>query len=390
MRARPPRAGNGSSCTRCAGVLRPGAALCSLCGWPAGQDAPAAETVKALPTESEREPADPPSSTDTRQLADVAAAQLEVLDARDEAGQDDGTQTTDDAEAEDDDAPPSVPPDGDEPPGSGLHRAPRTPEVHIPSLDPLTAPLSLLTKERPGLPEPLLADELDTGPARSTPGPSSQIVLDPVWDMVPEPESEDLDALVPAAPDLRPIRRLAWLAAAGIVSVSVLAVSVPLVAWVIGVLGVAEGSALTLAGAAAGATIVVALVVSGVFFLTWVGRARSNVEEMSPVAQRWSRPVAVGGWLIPLAGPFIGWQVLRDLWAGSDPATREATLVRQPDPLLVTSWLAALAVSSVVSLAGRFVLGGSPLVDVVAGVAVALSGACLVATVMRISRWQQP
>jgi len=322
---------------------------------------------------------DSPAPAEAAQLDDVAAAQLEALDVLD----DDAEDIVEDATS-DDEVPAADPVDGADPGGSRGSRPTRTVAADAALLDPLTAPLSLLTMERPGMPEPLLADELLGEPTATPPAPSSRIVLDPLWDTVPGPEPEEPDLFRVPALDLQPVVRLGRFTAAGVIAVSVLAVAIPVVSFVFASLGVAEEASLALAGAAA-----VALVVSTALFLTWVGRARGNVERISAVAQRWSGRMAVVGWLIPVAGLFVGWQVLRDLWVGSDPRTRSNVGGRTPEPLLVTSWLAGLAVSSVVSLAGRFVLGGSPLVDAVAGIAVALSGACLVATVMRISRWQQ-
>lgn len=126
----------------------------------------------------------------------------------------------------------------------------------------------------------------------------------------------------------------------------------------------------------------------GVCFLVWVARSRRYADATSAVRPRWSPTFAVAGWLVPVAGLFIGWQVLRDLWAAADPATRENPDARLPDPLPLIGWLAGLAVASVVWLAGTVVLGGAPFVDVVAAAALAASVRCLALVVRQITTWQ--
>jgi hypothetical protein len=351
MRARHLEPG-GSSCTRCAAVLRPGAASCTLCGWPLNQDlTPTAQAVEDgdnLPTPADEE--ELPGPTDE---VEVEPTRLSQDQSHDHGGSDTAR-----------------------------------PVDRLPAADPLTAPLSLLTVNRTGMPGPMLADELAEGSTGTATIPTSQIVLDPLWDMVPAPELDESDPTESQVPALRPTIRLAWLTTGSVVAVSVLAVTVPILAWAADAVDLMAASAPAGMSVAAGLMVLATLVFSVVVFLAWVSTARANVDQLSPVPQRWSPTVARAGWLVPVAGLFIGWQVLRDLWAASDPATRAEASVRKPEPLLVTSWLAGLAVSSVVSLAGRFVLGGSPLVDAVAGAAVAVAGGCLVLIVLRISRWQ--
>jgi hypothetical protein len=345
-------------------------------------------------------PAGPPAPAPEPSLAEAAAAQLEALDALEGADSDGedgevdsgaGSAVGEDAEDDvedlggDDHVSPAAPAGHHGPGGPGAP-LPTGSGVQTGSVDPLTAPLSLLTRERPELPEALWADEVADGSASALAALGPRIVLDPVWDTVPEPEMDRPEPYVP--PVLLAVTWLGRTASAGILAVSVLAVGLPLLAWVVGALSTAGEADVAAAGAVVGLTGLGALLVTTLAFLAWVSRAHENVARLSPTGQRWSRGMAVCGWLIPVAGPFVGWQVLRDLWTGSDPTTR-GTVGRQPEPLLVTCWLAGLAVASVVSLAGRFVLGGSPLVDAVAGLAVALSGACLVATVTRVSRWQE-
>lgn len=123
-------------------------------------------------------------------------------------------------------------------------------------------------------------------------------------------------------------------------------------------------------------------------FMAWVARSRRYADATSALRPRWSATLAVYIWLIPVVGLFIGWQVLRDLWAAADPATRDEPGARTPDPLLLIGWLAGIAVSSVIWLAGTVVLGGAPFVDVVAAVALATSAWCLALAVRQITEWQ--
>ncbi len=125
-----------------------------------------------------------------------------------------------------------------------------------------------------------------------------------------------------------------------------------------------------------------------VVFLMWVHRARANVSTLSPVQQRWSPNWSVFGWLIPVAGLYIGWQVLQDLWHGSDPQTRNDPHSPRPNPQLVTGWLGALAASLVVSVLTGPLLPNVFALDLLSALLLVGSGVCLAATVRQVGAWQ--
>lgn len=201
----------------------------------------------------------------------------------------------------------------------------------------------------------------------------------PAVDLSPEVEAPAHTAL-----DAGPAR---WVTVLAVV-VGVLALIRTLVSgWLLPAAASTEVAATT--STVLGIALVASVVVMTVVFLRWVRHARLVAEAESTFPQRWSPRASVLGWLVPVAGIFIGWQVLQDLWGASDPVTSRDPEARRPEPVLLTCWFAALAVSSVVWLAGAVVLGGAPLVDVVSAVALATSGLCLGRVVKQISRWQQ-
>ena len=370
MRARRLETASGSSCDRCAAVLLTGVSACSLCGWPVGMGFPE-PLLEATDVDPEPEPED----LDAAPINAAAAAQLETLDALTDEQLTSTDQVdspeTDDAAVDDDAVGDETGGDVDTGTGGGAPErtdAPVMAGVAVASggrtLDPLTAPLALLIEDRPS-------------------------DFDDLADLAGPDLGADLLSQQPALPvtdaPRHQLHRLAGVVTVLAGLVGALSVLVPVLSWLVAVEG---DSALAPVVAAASIALLVAWGIAGTTFLLWVLRARSNAEQQSSVRQRWPRTLAVVGWCIPVAGLFIGWQVLQDLWSASDPATRDVEDARPPEPLLVTGWLAAIAVASVVSLAGTVVLGGSALVDVVAGAAVAVSATCLALVVRQVSQWQ--
>ena len=131
-------------------------------------------------------------------------------------------------------------------------------------------------------------------------------------------------------------------------------------------------------------------VLAVVLFLMWVSTARHRVTTLSVVPQRWSPTWSVAGWLIPFFNIYLGWQVLEDLWRGSDPALRRpgtpASDGTAPAPVL--GWMVATVSMVLVYGVNRLVLGSSLIGSVLGVVAVAASAYFLCRVITQVSQWQ--
>lgn len=61
------------------------------------------------------------------------------------------------------------------------------------------------------------------------------------------------------------------------------------------------------------------LAVTATTFLTWLWHARVNLRAMGVRRLRWPRHWVVTGYLVPFANLFLPYQVVREVWQGSDP-----------------------------------------------------------------------
>ena len=147
---------------------------------------------------------------------------------------------------------------------------------------------------------------------------------------------------------------------------------------------IAEGSTAVLALALVSLGIWTAAAIT---FLHWVSRTYARVVGTSPVRQRHGATMAVAGWLIPVAGIVIGYRVLQDLWAGSDPATRSNPEANPAKARLVDVWLLGLVTATVFGYAMPLALGDSALWGVLSSVGVLTAALALIQVMSTLGAW---
>jgi hypothetical protein len=98
--------------------------------------------------------------------------------------------------------------------------------------------------------------------------------------------------------------------------------------------------------------------------------------------------MALAGWLIPIAGIFIGYRVLQDLWTGSDPTTRYEVDAKPRNARIVDVWLLGLVTATLFAYVMPLVLGDSALWSGIAALGVAAAGLALASVISTISSWQ--
>ncbi|MFZ0325000.1 MAG: DUF4328 domain-containing protein [Actinomycetes bacterium] len=406
MRAKKPAASTADACHRCTAIMLSGAVRCTLCGWPAGQGYPPGDdhgdhsdhTASLLDAEPEVEDQEVQTAPEVHADAqfDALAAMVErrtapavepePIEAELAAAEvfdtpsDTESDTESDADNGDGDASTETVDAIDE------QRSLESPALVMASVatttedfDPLTAPFEQVTgggRLLAGGPSAPLLESPNDGE-----GPDN--VHDVDWiddsgDAVTSSEATDQpDGPAAQTPATGALTSKGRLASALIVAVPVLTLASSFVPWPVGAL--------------LAFVTLTAWVAAGVLFLLWVRLARETVTELSSVPQRWSPTLSVVGWLIPLAGLYIGWQVLQDLWHGSEPTTEddapEATS-KKASPQLITGWLAALVVSLLLSVLGGPVLPQSLVIDLASTLLLLGSALCLAGVVGQISLWQ--
>jgi hypothetical protein len=81
------------------------------------------------------------------------------------------------------------------------------------------------------------------------------------------------------------------------------------------------------------------LVGTGIAFLMWFHRVRTNLPALGIADARWSPGWAVGWWFVPVMSMFRPYQVAAEIWRASDPAaTPSDWRSRSVDPLLGWWW----------------------------------------------------
>jgi hypothetical protein len=98
-----------------------------------------------------------------------------------------------------------------------------------------------------------------------------------------------------------------------------------------------------------GVVLTLAFLGLALFSMRWLYDARSNLDQLAGATPRWAPGWAIGAWLIPVAGVFIGAAVIADIVRNSVPRTDVAG-PRWVTPL-VWSWCAAFVGSSIFSVA---------------------------------------
>jgi hypothetical protein len=97
--------------------------------------------------------------------------------------------------------------------------------------------------------------------------------------------------------------------------------------------------------------------------------------------------MAVAGWMIPVAGFVIGYRVLQDLWAGSDPATRSDPEATPAKARLIDVWLLGLVTATVFGYAMPLALGDSTLWGVLSSVGVVTAALALIQVMSTLGAW---
>jgi hypothetical protein len=100
------------------------------------------------------------------------------------------------------------------------------------------------------------------------------------------------------------------------------------------------------------ATVFVLYLVTGIVWIIWFHRARTNVQAWSPAVQRLGPGWAIGGWLCPVVNLWFPYMITRDILDGTQGRESDLRVARPSRPLLMTWWLAYVAVF-VVSLVER-------------------------------------
>ena len=147
---------------------------------------------------------------------------------------------------------------------------------------------------------------------------------------------------------------------------------------------IAEGSLAVLALALVSLGIWTAAAIT---FLHWVSRTYARVVTTSPVRQRHGATMAVAGWMIPIAGIIIGYRVLQDLWAGSDPATRSNPEATPAKARLLDVWLLGLVTATVFGYAMPLAVGDSALWGVLSSVGVLTAALALIQVISTLGTW---
>lgn len=144
-----------------------------------------------------------------------------------------------------------------------------------------------------------------------------------------------------------------------------------------------------------GAMVVVSLALVGlaiwtaavITFLHWVSRAYLHVASTSAVPQRHGHTMAVAGWMIPVVGFVVGYRVLQDLWAGSDPTTRHDADAGPAKARLIDVWLLGIVTATVFGYALPFALGDSVLWGALSSVGLLAAAFALIQVMTTIGGW---
>jgi len=102
---------------------------------------------------------------------------------------------------------------------------------------------------------------------------------------------------------------------------------------------------------------------SAVAFLMWIHRASSNLEPLDAQAQRFSPRWAVGWWFIPIMVWWRPYQVVQEIWKGSDPyyvGERAKNWEEAPRGVWLVWWWAMWLISTFSLTSSSTVRGGSP------------------------------
>jgi len=96
-------------------------------------------------------------------------------------------------------------------------------------------------------------------------------------------------------------------------------------------------------------------------FLPWLHEARANLRALGARRLRFGREWTYLGFAIPLLNAFRPYQVVSEIWRGSDPASRDPLeWQRVPTGRLVTAWWVALVAWVALELLAGLLVGLAP------------------------------
>jgi hypothetical protein len=135
--------------------------------------------------------------------------------------------------------------------------------------------------------------------------------------------------------------------------------------------------------------IIAGWIYTAITFITWLYRARDNLDRRGDTGLRWRRGWTVGGWFIPLADLVIPAAVVAEVYARSRPGAYRTWTV----PRLVVGWWVAFLLGIVrftVTSSGPdgVVVHGAQFWNAVNGVAGAVAAALAVRIVQHITARQ--
>ncbi|MEV5839442.1 DUF4328 domain-containing protein [Nocardia sp. NPDC052112] len=137
--------------------------------------------------------------------------------------------------------------------------------------------------------------------------------------------------------------------------------------------------------------VLMALLGTGIVFLTWLWRARTNADALCAARHRLPIGWVVGGWFCPLVSLWFPATSLTDVLRASDPRTpTDAPDLRgRPGGLLVGVWWSAWLVTWTVlfwPVDSDFL---SPARAAVVALSMVVAGACAAVIITRIGNWQR-
>ena len=107
--------------------------------------------------------------------------------------------------------------------------------------------------------------------------------------------------------------------------------------------------------------------VTVIAFLSWINGASSNLQSLGVRDQRFSPGWAVGAWFVPIVMLFRPYQIMKEIWKGSYPASSDTTAAgwesASVSPLLGFWWAAWLVSNWLSNLVLRQFLSGGTTVD---------------------------
>ena len=135
-------------------------------------------------------------------------------------------------------------------------------------------------------------------------------------------------------------------------------------------------------------------VASAVAFLMWQFRVSGNIRRFGMPSQRFSPGWGVVTWFVPIINLFLPYQVMAEIWRGSNATTREAWN-KSTVPFALGVWWGLHLLSSVLPLIGLRMQDGFPpsrgsiLLDMIGATATVVGGGILIYLVKKITDRQE-